>query len=162
VQHSHLRIIVPINIEDIQSKENFNTRDVEFKQYDKTTQIMNLPGGLKRDSEQIKDDTKPIIRSNVAFNAKVSRDYNSNISCLPCKLENIPASRPHTATRNYQKSDIFNTQREVPVNSFNQCNRNKNIRDFKESGNEKRLIPDKLTPRPMQVKDVFRSQLTIC
>jgi hypothetical protein len=136
---------------------------VEFKKYDKTTQIMTLPGGLKRDSDQIKDDNKPLVRNNTAFTEKVARDYNSNISCLPCRLENVPVSRPYTATRNYQKSDIFNTQPNVPVvNSFNQCNRNKNIRDFKESGNEKRLIPDKLTPRPMQVRDVFRSQLTIC
>jgi hypothetical protein len=117
-----------------------------------------LPGGIKRESSQINDDTKPIMRNNYAFTAKMAKDYNSNVSCLPCRLENNPVPRAFSPSRNYQKTDIFNTKPEV--NSFKQ-GRKKDIRDFRTTDNEKRLIPDKLTGRPTQIRDVFRSQITI-
>jgi hypothetical protein len=151
--------IIPMSIEELQSNSSFKARDVEFKMYDKTTQIVSLPGGLKRDSDQIKDDTKPVVRSNVAFGVKMTKDYNSNIACLPCRLENQPMDRP-VSTRNYQKSDIFHTGPVEPVNTFNKSYRRKDIRHCKESEIEKKLIPYGL-PKPNQYKDPFKSQISL-
>jgi len=89
----------------------------EFKKYDSTTQIVNLPGGFKRCQNDINDDKKPVIvKSNQSFSSKVVRDFNSNISCLPGNMINTEPSQKQrpVSSRRYENNDIFNRQ---PVNT---------------------------------------------
>jgi hypothetical protein len=53
-----------------------------YTEYDRTTQIVALPGGIKRDKYKIKDDQKFINKTNQGHIYKIMRDYNSNLGCL--------------------------------------------------------------------------------
>src|SRR5690606_38697217 len=99
----------------------------EYKKYDHTTQIVSLPGGVKRSGFEINDDNKPIIRNvNQSNSTKLHRDYNSNITCLPGSMINCFNDRPKTTTvRKFQSSDIFNVNQNANPNmgSFRTSNR---------------------------------------
>jgi len=69
-----------------------NIRNVEYKKYDNTTQITNLPGGIKRKDIEITDDKQKLLKkkdlSLKSFGYKMDKDYKSNISCLPGTMVN--------------------------------------------------------------------------
>ena len=59
-----------------------------FTHYKTTTQIVNLPGGVKRNKNDINDDKSIIDKPKIklmypSFALKVEGDFKSNISCLP-------------------------------------------------------------------------------
>ena len=55
----------------------FYLRESKFTSYGVTTQITTLPGGIKRDIKDIKDDQKIIKRNNQSYMYKLSRDFNN-------------------------------------------------------------------------------------
>lgn len=149
---------------------------------------MLLPGGVKRSQNDINDDNKPIIqKSKEAFNAKLVRDFNSNISCLPGNMINTePSQRSRLiSARRYETSDIFNrnpannTKNNLNnhnagmntttntnynnYNSFKVSNAkppvNRNI--YEESKGEKKLIDNGKSKRPDFIRNPFASQITI-
>lgn len=64
----------------------------QFLRYSTTTQIVHLPGGLKRDANDIRDDDIPLRKnfSSISFKRREKNDINSNISCLPgCRINTI-------------------------------------------------------------------------
>lgn len=132
--------------------------------YDTTTQIVSLPGGVKRNKDDIRDDRINAPQKNIStYSVKLSRDYKSNISCLPGNLVNKENEKHTIKERKFQSSDIFNQNPITNHNSFNVSNRkvqNTN-RIFGQSNEEKKLIPHPLAHRPNQVRDVFRSQISI-
>lgn len=62
------------------SKRNVNGRGYKEKQM--TSQIVSLPGCVKRDKYRIKDDHKFINKTNQGHVFKIERDYKSNIPGL--------------------------------------------------------------------------------
>ena len=59
----------------------------EFHKYTDTTQIYSLPGGKKREGNDIRDDEdyKKFVKKaqiDYACKIKINKDYNSNVSCL--------------------------------------------------------------------------------
>ena len=52
-----------------------------FSIYDKTSQIENLPGAVKR--LDIKDDVRSYAKFNESYQAKMKKDYSSKIACVP-------------------------------------------------------------------------------
>ena len=92
------------------------SKETPFTNYSTTTQIVNLPGGVKR--KEINDDrTHKISNNSNSYKAKIKNDYNTNISCLPgCPYnemkyykEDIPQKRQFN---NRSQSDIFNLRSE--------------------------------------------------
>lgn len=146
--------------------KEFIFREVEFKRYDHTTQIVSLPGGVKRTHTEINDNAKEAkIKVHHSYNTKVIRDYNSNISCLPgSRINNLP-ERPVTHNiRRYQSSDIFNigTPSSTNYNSFNKkANTYAKNNIFAQSNNEKKLVPHPKSHRPDNIRNVFVSQIQI-
>jgi hypothetical protein len=114
--------------------------------------------------QEIKDESVNVPLKNLnSYSVKLNRDYNSNISCLPGKLVNIQDERRIIKERKFQTSDIFNQQPHNNFNCFNVSNRKVQTsnRIFGQSNNEKKLIPHPLAHRPNQIRDVFRSQISI-
>lgn len=146
-----------------------NLKEGEFKKYDNTTQIVALPGGVKRQEFEIRDDSKPITSKNYqSYSTKLNRDYNSNIACLPGSMvKRQVEERPNLKIRKFQNSDIFNTNTNynsnvnTSYNSFKVSNkRAENItRIFEQSNDEKRLIPNP-KGKPNQIRNPFISQIT--
>jgi len=60
----------------------------EFNVYNKTTQIVTLPGGVKRNSSEINDDNRNYEKNQESYNVKLRKDYSSKIACLPSTLKN--------------------------------------------------------------------------
>lgn len=112
------------NIKTDNKRSNKNT---PFTTYSTTTQIFNLPGGIKRKENDVEDDKNLItsnnnkIRNRVSYKSKIKNDYNTNIVCLPgCPLntENNENYKNKIIIRNIVKmneSDIFNL-RNQPLN----------------------------------------------
>ncbi len=119
-----------------------------------------LPGGVKRQYEEIRDDNKPIIvKTNHAANIKFVKDYGSNVSCLPGTQVNKLKEERLISARKYQKSDIFNT--ETDYSTYRNETKRRDLRSFVPSNNEKKLIPDKLGQKPITVRNVFQSQIVL-
>ena len=86
-----------------------------FDKYTKTTQIYGLPGGCKRNVNDILDDRsrnsfqESRDKSRDSFQIKVKHDYNSNIECLPGSTINTTLSRfrKYGGVKN-DGNDIFN------------------------------------------------------
>jgi hypothetical protein len=133
--------------------------------YDTTTQIVHLPGGVKRSNTLINDDgSNNPSKNNQSYHTKVLKDYNSNISCLPGSKINEDKERPLIKNRKFLTSDIFNT------NSSNNSNNTFNISNRKtenlnkywgQSNNEKKLIENPKAHRPYHIKNAFVSQIQI-
>ena len=138
---------------------------MHFNKYDRTTQITSLPGGIKRQHHDIRDDSKPIIvKNHHAHKMKVNLDYNSNVSCLPGKNVNRTQEDKtyNQESRKHLVSDIFNTNHQTTnYNSFNISNKTKDNRNYQQSFNEKKVVHDGRSKRPEQIRNAFRSQLTI-
>lgn len=121
-----------------------------------------MPGGVKRSNNDIRDDThNNIYKNSNSYSTKITRDYNSNISCLPGCLVN--SSNPQTIPQKNRKnlvSDIFNTK---SINSFNTSNKRveKDNKIFGQSNDEKKLIPNPKAHRPNVIRNVFESQISI-
>ncbi len=138
-----------------------------YKKYDHTTQIVSLPGGVKRSNNDIRDDSQTVqARNTPSYCTKLTRDYNSNISCLPGSMMNsMGADRILVKQRKNQTSDIFNSNSgnaNGNFNSFNTSNRRvESNRIFGQSNEEKRLIPNPRAQRPNLIRNVFESQISI-
>jgi hypothetical protein len=52
-------------------------RQTNFSQHGFTTQITTIPGGLKRKTEEIKDDRKICRKKSQSFLYKLSRDFST-------------------------------------------------------------------------------------
>ena len=73
-----------------------------FTHYKTTTQIVNLPGGVKRNKNDINDDKSIIDKPKIklmypSFALKVEGDFKSNVSCLP-----------NSMTKNYKDKNKIN------------------------------------------------------
>ncbi len=72
--------IVIISIKGIYGKHNIlkikNSKSA-YSQHGFTTQITTIPGGLKRQTEQIKDDKNIFKKSSQSFLYKLSRDFST-------------------------------------------------------------------------------------
>ena len=104
--------------EDINSKRRQHA-DTQFSRYKTTTQIYNLPGGIKRNINEINDDkklydTKPFYKlEHPSYSIKVYDDYKSNVSCLPNTLtkyneKNVYNNKYLNNYRKFENNDIFN------------------------------------------------------
>ena len=88
------------------------SKETPYTNYSTTTQIVNLPGGVKR--KDINDDRNHrAMNTSNSYKVKIKNDYHTNISCLPgCPYnkkkyykEDIPQKRKFN---NRSQSDIFN------------------------------------------------------
>lgn len=68
-------------------------RETPFEKYTTTTQIYSLPGGVKRNAKEIRDDERilrkfrGLISARECYKRKVQNEHNTNIACLPgCRL----------------------------------------------------------------------------
>lgn len=52
-------------------------RQTTFSQHGFTTQITTIPGGVKRQNEEIKDDRKVFRKTSQSFLYKLSRDFST-------------------------------------------------------------------------------------
>ena len=104
--------------EDLNSKRRQHA-DTQFSRYKTTTQIYNLPGGIKRNINEINDDkklleTKPIYKlEHPSYSIKVYDDYKSNVSCLPNTLtkyneKNVYNNKYINSYKKFENNDIFN------------------------------------------------------
>ena len=66
-------------------KTTYNSMNRTTKnQYDYKTQIVTLPGGIKREDSEIKDDIRPLSpKLGTAYSLKMNQLYKSKINCLP-------------------------------------------------------------------------------
>jgi hypothetical protein len=97
-----------------------STRPAQFSSYNKTTQIVNLPGGVKRNINDINDDGDiKNMRSlqkwdKPSHNTKIYKDYKSNVACLPgtgtITVLDKPVTKRAINQRRYDSNDIFNTR----------------------------------------------------
>ena len=60
----------------------FNIRKGEFCKFNKTSQITTLPGTKHREASDIVDDSRIPVKKSIAYQEKLSRDFNSSVSCL--------------------------------------------------------------------------------
>lgn len=88
-------------------------KSVCFKKYDTTSQISNLPGCIKRNTNEINDDKKPIvIPDNQSHHFKRFRDHRTNVYCLPGCTKNPPKTmqRNKLLKHEHLDTDIFNVK----------------------------------------------------
>jgi len=123
-----------------------------------------LPGGVKRNHNEIKDDggfePKKLNQSNLT---KIIRDHKSSIDCLPGKFKNVEQqtkTRPISAYK-FVNNDIFNinplqndfreikARKKLIINYDSQCMRN----DSAMKGKRKKLDV---------IRSVLKSQKNIC
>ena len=102
--------------------------------YTKTTQIMNLPGGVKRSTEDINDDEKRIrsMSGNTmreSYQKRVINDHNSNVACLPgCTINTVSSrGRRFNGKKNEEhnifcignnRKDVNNTYQKKKINNI--------------------------------------------
>lgn len=100
-------------------------KETSYTKYETTSQI-NLPGCVKRNQNEINDDSKPrIIPESESHNMKLIRDYRSNISCLPGCQKNDYQDIPHVRSiaNRYAENDIFNTKPNSTIPKQSDCHR---------------------------------------
>ena len=125
-----------------------STKAGQYSSYGKTTQIVHLPGGVKRNVKDINDDgdiskLRAINKwDKPSYNTKVCKDYKSNVECLPgtgtVVVMNRDAKRRTISHKRYDCSDIFNVNYDYHKSNgktFKQfCGRKMNM--SKRSNNE--------------------------
>ena len=139
-------------------------REVVYKLYDNTTQIVHLPGGVKRTNKLINDDNSANPSKHTeSYQKKIIRDYNSNICCLPGSTMNEVVQKPLIKNRKFLTSDIFNSNQDNSYNYFKVSNKKiENVNKFLgQSNDEKKLIQHPKAHRPNYVKNAFVSQIQI-
>jgi hypothetical protein len=145
-------------------------RKAELKKYDHTTQVVCVPGGLKREDRQIKDDKKFINKTNQGHVFKVMRDYNSNINCLNNKeVESFyPTEQRFGKFYNRHENNFSNGNIIAPQNDSQKYNTFKisnKIDADRPFGVSSRPTPKPIVfrkGRPENIKNVFASQFQIC
>lgn len=118
-----------------------------FQSYKNTSQIINLPGGLKREPFQIKDDINFYFdaqnnKKQPNFAEKVTKDYCSKVSCLPNSLTT-------KYKKNYNCNNIF-------LKKCNYDSNNDNINKSKNSQNLNLRYIDK------DKNDIIKSKSKCC
>ena len=99
-----------------------------FNYYKTTTQIVNLPGGIKRNTHDIKDDIfvndiKPKSKLiHPSFSIKVEEDFKSKVTCLP-----------NSMTKNYKVKILnnYNKNNNYSFNRYKKYDLNQEIKDDK-------------------------------
>ncbi|MCQ2816181.1 MAG: hypothetical protein MJ252_02835 [archaeon] len=87
----------------------------QFDKYIRTSQITNLPGGVKRENTDINDNlsnNEEKKNNSEWFRYKTVNDYQSNVACLPGSKINNDTPRKfilRTSTRKYQSNQIFDS-----------------------------------------------------
>ncbi|MCQ2820926.1 MAG: hypothetical protein MJ252_27015 [archaeon] len=103
--------------EDYSERQN-TLRSTPFSDYSKTTQIYHLPGGVKRNQNEINDDKKErrLNKRSKSFQIKTEYDHKSNISCIPgCKLNPIRHIFRRYSGRKNINSAVRNVEREEEI-----------------------------------------------
>lgn len=95
-----------------------SNRITPFTNHSTTTQIVNLPGGIKRIQPEQNDESRNKLQNANKYNsysnkAKIINEYNTNIQCLPgCPFNEKPIYKEDIPKRrmfsNKSRSDIFN------------------------------------------------------
>lgn len=148
-------------------------KQTPYGSYSTTTQIVNLPGGIKRNDNEIKDDRRRSLPANrgeekqrESYKAKIVNDYYTNISCLPgCPYnqrtfykEDVPLRKQFN---NRSQSDIFNLKKEQSIQNSNQEQGKRNNLLFNMS--HRRIFPEKnnttseIKPKSFK-KDYYRNK----
>jgi len=74
-------------LNDTLNKQKSVIKFNEYSKYNKSSQITNLPGGIKRGMNEIRDDEtyirKTTHNTGKSVQRKIESDYKSNITCLP-------------------------------------------------------------------------------
>ena len=104
-------------------KKNNSICENMKKKYDYKTEIINLPGSIKRDFNDIKDDIFTIYnkRKGTAFSIKNEQLYQSKINCL---------------NGNYNEKPIINMKKNclrISTDYINHSNLKKGINNFRNS-----------------------------
>lgn len=106
-----------------------------FEQYTTTTQIAHLPGGIKRNSSDISDDSLPLKKnySSTSYRRKQINDYNTNVACLPgCNLNPVNHTfRKFSANKN--RTSIELEKENTLANSMD------NMKPYRPAGRFKNL-----------------------
>lgn len=142
-------------------------RQSEYSHNNSTSQIINLPGGIKRDMNSINElnaNTKYIRNS--AFWSKIRNEYFSNVSCLPGRFTKVKQEYPQTGRQGnkYNRSDIFNVKDSVnKYESFNQPKRKASNSQSNECNAEREFMYDLGKKGKVQNKKInlFKSQIEI-
>lgn len=102
-----------------------------FNHYTSTSQIIQLPGGIKRDINAMKQlNENPKCPRNSAFCSKVNNEYCSKVFCLPgrfTKANQQCVLKTGRQIRKHNQSDIFNVN-----DSLSDCNSNRSFRHMKK------------------------------
>jgi len=125
-----------------------------------TTQIVNLPGGIKRNVKEIKDDEKSGIKKlNHSNYSKLIKDFKSNIECLPGKMvhgKDYEKNRVCSAKR-FETNDIFNKN-----NNESKVQKKISMRirnNLEPSLKVKKFVEQTKCRRPEGIKNAFESQI---
>jgi len=182
--------ILTEEMEHVGERQRSLNKRCQFKIYDTTTQIVALPGGVKR-APSMDEGRK---KMNNSYTMKIMNDYKSKISCLPgtIKKQEIVETlhkKFMVKGRNERAETMYNsyanpkTNVTVPDNYtqystlarkedvvhrtsltlFNVCNRRKDNdkKVFGESIDEKRFVTQIKSKRPIYIRNPFESQITI-
>ena len=106
-------------------------KQTNYSKYKTTSQIMNLPGGNKRNLNDVHDDQnnseiRPCIKwDKPSYSTKIYKDYKSKVTCLPgsgtITTYRRQIGRPISFKR-FQDNDIFNNKKNYSNdNSFIQA-----------------------------------------
>ena len=97
-----------------------------FTHYKTTTQIVNLPGGVKRNKNDINDDKSIIDKPKIklmypSFALKVEGDFKSNVSCLPNSMTKNYNNKNNNKNEinNYYYNDNWNKRNKNYFNTSN-------------------------------------------
>ena len=105
-----------------------------FNYYKTTTQIVNLPGGIKRNTHDIKDDIfvndiKPKSKLiHPSFSIKVEEDFKSKVTCLP---NSMTKNYKVKILNNYNKNNNYSFNRYKKYDLNQEIKDDKNYRQFK-------------------------------
>jgi hypothetical protein len=123
---------------------------------------MNLPGGVKRKENEIKDDENLGFKKlNHANCSKLIKDFKSSINCLPGKMIHEPEKQKTrvSSAMKYETNDIFNKKFQ---NNLVQKKTSVRIRSNLESSkNVKKFVEHTKSKRPENIKNVFQSQIDL-
>ena len=109
-------------------EENITKREYKptlFEKYTTTTQIYNLPGGVKRIGTELNDDVNKCRsfydnKSKESYRKKVINNYNSNISCLPgSEINNVSYSYRRYNGKKNEGNELFSKENENYMNNIN-------------------------------------------
>lgn len=138
-----------------------------FDNYSTTTQIANLPGGVKRKNDEIKDDSsfsQKRIKLSESYKAKIVNDYNTNISCLP----GCPYNPKTVCTDDIRKRRVFNNRSQSDIFNLKPDKNTKNSKLLFNTSH-KRIYPEKnnttslYTPKEIRRENYKnKSQISFC